>query len=223
MWPMTTSMSTSMTMSAEAAASPPKAHARSAPGAGPSGRAAPGGDHPGGAIRIPDHFKLMGNTNHVDYGGGMETEPAEAEGALVDVLAQSAFVVMGVLSRIGTRNDMSLTQLRVLGILRDRTLRMAELADFLGLDRSTMSGLVERAERRGLLERRKSPEDGRAVDVLMTAAGREQAERLHAELRRALAPVTGRLGHGECQALTRMLARMLPESNGSGIQPGRLR
>lgn len=41
--------------------------------------------------------------------------------ALVDGLVRSAFQVMGVLTRIGAEYDLSLTQLRVLGILRDRT------------------------------------------------------------------------------------------------------
>ncbi len=79
----------------------------------------------------------------------------------MDALAQSGFAVMGVLTRIGAEHDLSLTQMRVLGILRDRRLRMAELAGFLGLERSTLSGLVDRAEARGLLERGRSAEDGR--------------------------------------------------------------
>jgi DNA-binding MarR family transcriptional regulator len=153
----------------------------------------------------------------------VSTEPAHADGspnapgeragpdgeALVDALAQSAFVVMGVLTRIGAAHDLSLTQLRVLGILRDRRARVTELAGFLGLEKSTMSGLVDRAERRGLLERGRSAEDGRAVDVFMTAPGLELAERVHAEVRRALAPTTSRLDTGERHTLTRLLERML--------------
>ncbi|MGY1962144.1 MarR family transcriptional regulator [Nocardia gipuzkoensis] len=65
---------------------------------------------------------------------------------------------MAVLTRIGSEHDLSLTQLRLLGLLRDRRPRMTDLAAFLGLDKSTMSGLVERAERRGLVARGKSPE-----------------------------------------------------------------
>ncbi|WP_239097331.1 MarR family winged helix-turn-helix transcriptional regulator [Asanoa ferruginea] len=133
----------------------------------------------------------------------MPTEP------LVDALAQSAFVVMGALTRIAAENDLSLTQLRVLGILRDRTLRMSELADFLGLEKSTLSGLVDRAVRRGLLERRKSPVDSRAVDVSMTAAGLQLAEVLQADLQRALAPLTDQLGADERRSLAGLLGRIL--------------
>jgi DNA-binding MarR family transcriptional regulator len=129
--------------------------------------------------------------------------------AVVDVLVRSAFQVMGVLTRIGAENDLSLTQLRVLGILRDRRARMTDLAAFLGLDKSTMSGLVDRAERRGLLARGKNPEDGRVVDVFMTPAGLELFERLEAEGRRALAPAIERLDPQRRDQLVELLERVV--------------
>jgi DNA-binding MarR family transcriptional regulator len=132
-------------------------------------------------------------TNHVN----VEIAPspgAPAAADLVDALAQTSFVVMGVLSRVGAEHDLSLTQMRVLGILRDRRPRMAELAQFLGLEKSTMSGLVDRAERRGLLARGRSADDRRAVEVFMTDSGLELAERVRAEVARALAPATSHLG-----------------------------
>lgn len=136
-------------------------------------------------------------------------EPGHDGEVLVDALAQSAFVVMGVLNRLATEHDLSLTQLRVFGILRDRTPRMSELAQFLGLDKSTMSGLVERAERRGLLERVKNPVDSRATDVTMTAAGKALANRIHGEFQQALTPLTGHLGAADRRTLSRLLHHML--------------
>lgn len=125
--------------------------------------------------------------------------------ALQDALVRSTFQVMGVLTRIGAEHDLSLTQLRVLGILRDRRPRMTELAAFLGLDKSTMSGLIDRAERRGLLERGRNSEDRRVVDVFITPAGLELAERVQDEIRRALEPATGRLGPGQRAGLVELL------------------
>src|SRR4051812_2762684 len=97
--------------------------------------------------------------------------PDDSTDTLIDGLVRSAFQIMGVLTRIGAEHDLSLTQLRVLGIVRDRHPRMSDLAAFLGLDKSTLSGLIARAERRGLLTRGTSPEDKRAVVVLITDAG----------------------------------------------------
>src|ERR1700760_2565378 len=91
---------------------------------------------------------------------------------LIDALVRSSFEVMAVLSRIGAEHDLSLTQLRVLGILRDRRIRMSELADYLGLDKSTISGLVDRAEKRGLVQRAANEADGRGGGVFLPPGGR---------------------------------------------------
>jgi DNA-binding MarR family transcriptional regulator len=140
---------------------------------------------------------------------GVDGVDGADEERFVDALATSAFVVMGTLTRIGAEHDLSLTQMRVLGILRDRRPRMAELADHLGLEKSTMSGLVARAERRGLLARAKSPSDGRAIDVFLTDAGLDLATRVHDEVRRALTPLTGALDARDARTVTRLLERML--------------
>ena len=128
---------------------------------------------------------------------------------LVDALVQASFVTMAVLNRIGADQDLSLTQLRVLAILQDRRLRMNELAEYLGLDRSTMTGLVSRAEKRGLLQRAPNETDGRAVDVFLTAAGAELAANLHHQVAQALSPVTDVLPPGDQRKLQSLLSRMI--------------
>ncbi|MCU1407511.1 MAG: Transcriptional regulator, MarR family protein, partial [Glaciihabitans sp.] len=82
-----------------------------------------------------------------------KAEQGGAAAELIDALAQSAFVTMGALTRIASENDLSLTQLRVLAILRDRRLRMTDLVGYLGLEKSTLTGLIDRAESRGLVSR----------------------------------------------------------------------
>jgi DNA-binding MarR family transcriptional regulator len=136
--------------------------------------------------------------------------------ALVDALVRSTFQVTGVLTRIGAENDLSLTQLRVLGILRDRRPRVTELAAYLGLDKSTMSGLIDRAERRGLLARGRSPDDGRVVEVFLTGDGAELTRRLDDEIRRALAPALGRLEPGQRGQLVELLTPLLTPGDRRG-------
>jgi DNA-binding MarR family transcriptional regulator len=128
---------------------------------------------------------------------------------LVDALVQAAFATMAVLNKVGAENDLSLTQLRVLAILRDRRLRMTALADYLGLEKSTMTGLVDRAQKRGLLERAPSPTDGRAVDVFLSPDGAELAERLYAEVGRSLSAMTNELIPADQRRLQALLERML--------------
>ncbi|MEU2249350.1 MarR family transcriptional regulator [Streptomyces sp. NPDC019224] len=135
--------------------------------------------------------------------------PDDSTDALLDGLVRSAFQIMGVLTRIGAEHDLSLTQLRVLGILRDREPRMSDLAAFLGLDKSTLSGLIARAERRGLLTRGTSPEDKRAVVVLITDAGRDLIDRLYEQGREELSPATDRLDPHQRHQLAQLLEPLL--------------
>lgn len=133
---------------------------------------------------------LVGITNYFNYYGDVDdlndrgSDPKS--GGVVDALVQCTFMVMASLSRVAAENDLSLTQLRVLAILRDRRLRMTELADYLGLERSTLSGLVDRAERRGLIQRVPSRSDRRSIDVLLTPQGSEFADRHFGEIAGAL-------------------------------------
>jgi MarR family transcriptional regulator, lower aerobic nicotinate degradation pathway regulator len=91
----------------------------------------------------------------------------------VDALAQLTFAVHGTLGRIAAAHDLSIVQTRLLGLLRDRHPTMKELAGFLQLDKSSVTGLVDRAQDRGLVQRTASALDGRSVRVSITAAGRQ--------------------------------------------------
>ncbi|MEU4557132.1 MarR family transcriptional regulator [Actinoplanes sp. NPDC023936] len=139
--------------------------------------------------------------------------PEDSVDALVDALVRTTFQVTGMLTRLGAENDLSLTQIRVLGILRDRRPRLTELAAYLGVDKSSMSGLIDRAERRGLVARDRNPHDARAVDVYLTPAGQELIQRLFAEGRRALAPAIGRLPPEQREQLIGLLDTVLEPGN----------
>lgn len=128
---------------------------------------------------------------------------------LVDALGETAFRTMGALTGIAADAGVSLTQLRVLAILRDRRLRIGDLADYLGLERSTMTGLVARASAKGLLAREPNAEDARAVDVVITSTGLQVAQSLEAAMREALLPLTTRLPADDRRALRDLLERML--------------
>jgi DNA-binding MarR family transcriptional regulator len=90
---------------------------------------------------------------------------------LVDGLVQLSFAVQSVLSDAANAHDLSVQQLRLLGVLRDRRPGMLELANHFGVDKSSMTGLVDRAERRGLVLRQAAEHDKRGVQVSITRAG----------------------------------------------------
>ncbi len=128
---------------------------------------------------------------------------------LADVLVTAAFVTMAAINKIGAENGLSLSLIRVLGILWDRRPRMAELADYLGLEKQTMSGLIARAENRGLVARAPNEEDGRATDVFLTSAGARLVKRLQVQAREALAPLIEHLSASDRKQLHELLQRML--------------
>jgi DNA-binding MarR family transcriptional regulator len=71
----------------------------------------------------------------------------------VDGLVQLSFLVHGLLERRAAEHELSMIQVRLLGVLRDRKPTINEVAALLRLDKSSVSGLVDRAERRGLVAR----------------------------------------------------------------------
>src|SRR5271170_4102073 len=104
---------------------------------------------------------------------GPPARPA-APGALspADGLAQLSFLIHGILERRAREHDLSIIQTRLLGVLRDRRPTMNELARLLDLDKSSVTGLVDRAQRRGLVVRVPSTEDRRSFTVSLTPQGR---------------------------------------------------
>ena len=131
----------------------------------------------------------------------------------VDAVFQLSFAVQAALTEVAAAHDLSVTQLRLLGILRDRTPSMLDLARHLKLEKSSVSGLIDRAEARGLVERKAAAHDGRAIQVGLTAAGRRQAKQLTAEADAALLRLLDALSPAERSRLS-TLATAVVERNG---------
>jgi DNA-binding MarR family transcriptional regulator len=115
---------------------------------------------------------------------------------MLDALVQVSFSVQERLAGVAARYDLSVTQARLVGILRDREPTMSDLGAHLGLEKSSVSGLIDRAERRGLVTRTTGHADGRAVHVRLTDHGAQLAIRfadeVYGELDALLAPLSDR-------------------------------
>jgi MarR family transcriptional regulator, lower aerobic nicotinate degradation pathway regulator len=128
---------------------------------------------------------------------------------LVDGLAQLTFLIQSTLASHAAAHDLSLIQLRLLGVLRDRQPTMAELARFLGLDKSSITGLVDRAERRGFVRRTPAPADRRAFLVSLTDSGTSLARRVEREFEADIAGIVGCLSAREQTDLAALASRVL--------------
>ncbi|HTX47205.1 MAG TPA: MarR family transcriptional regulator [Solirubrobacteraceae bacterium] len=126
-----------------------------------------------------------------------------------DALAQLSFVVYRMLEHRAAEHDLSIIQTRLLGVLRDRNPTINELGRLLGLDKSSTSGLVERAERRGLVARAPSPTDGRSVLVSLTDAGRSLVAEASVGFEADVSALVGRLPQRDRSALNALVTRVL--------------
>jgi MarR family transcriptional regulator, lower aerobic nicotinate degradation pathway regulator len=132
-----------------------------------------------------------------------------ADEALVDAVAQLSFAMQFVLTEVGAPHGLSVTQLRLLIILRDRTLSMGEIAAYLRLDKSSVTGLVGRAEQRGFLRRARRQGDGRGVQVLITQGGLELSAQIQAEVAERVLALTQTLSVTERKNLTDLIERVV--------------
>ena len=135
-----------------------------------------------------------------------------------DGLAQLSFLIHAILERRAREQDLSIIQLRLLGVLRDRKPTMNELARLLGLDKSSVTGLIDRAERRGLVMRVPSATDRRAVLVSLTDHGRSLAAAGAARFEADITLLLEHLPPADRDALSRLISRLLvAHATGQGI------
>ena len=105
--------------------------------------------------------------------------------------------------------DLSPAQCQVLRLLApDRSLAMGELARGLACDASNVTGLVDRLESRGLVERRVAPHDRRVKVIALTRHGGSVRTRIVARLGAPPEPIT-RLSEAELGMLSAILRKAL--------------
>ena len=88
---------------------------------------------------------------------------------------------------------------------------MSDLADALGCDASNVTGIVDRLEARGLVERRAAEHDRRVKTLAVTPAGVELRDRV-VELMHEPPAAISDLSRRDQEALCRILARATADS-----------
>ena len=136
---------------------------------------------------------------------------------LVDGLFQLSFRLHGVLARIAAAHDLSLIQVRLLGILRDREPGMLALARHLELEKSSLSGLVDRAEKRGLVARVAAPHDRRGALVRVTAQGRKLSRIIEEQVTAEVSAMAAVLSRPDRLRLSRLVSRLVAGSGASNV------
>ena len=126
-----------------------------------------------------------------------------------DGLIQLSRVVQGVFADTSEQHDLTPVQAKLLCVLALGPLGMAELARLFGVEKATLTGLIDRAERRGLVQRSAVPGDRRALRVSLTNVGRRAATRFHADATEQLNGLLAPLGSADVERFRRAMAKVV--------------
>jgi DNA-binding MarR family transcriptional regulator len=126
-------------------------------------------------------------------------------------LVRLTFLVQSLYAEVGRGCDLTVAQAQLLCSLTDRSVGMAELSGLLGLERSSLTGLVDRAEQRGLVVREADPHDRRAVKVTLTPAGANAVHQFHDQLTSRLELLLEGLPTTERDRFARTLSRIVAD------------
>jgi DNA-binding MarR family transcriptional regulator len=127
----------------------------------------------------------------------------------VTALVRSTFLVNAVYAESAREHGITQQQGQLLCVLMAQPYGMGELGAMLGLAKSSLTGLVDRTERNGLVQREPDPQDTRAVRVALTPQGSRLAEEFYAEACRRIEKLPAGLSAAERDTLARLLGRIV--------------
>ncbi|HWE91170.1 MAG TPA: MarR family transcriptional regulator [Pseudonocardiaceae bacterium] len=131
-------------------------------------------------------------------------------GETLNVLAEHALAPLGLRGK----------HLHVLTLVRDHRLSQQELAELVGMDRTSMVALIDDLERLGLATRQRSETDRRRYLIVPTPAAEDTLRECAELLDRAEARLFGELTTSEYLLLREIVKRLLVRVNDAGTPNG---
>jgi DNA-binding MarR family transcriptional regulator len=128
---------------------------------------------------------------------------------LATALVRLSHLVQRVFSDVSREHGLPPQQLQLLCMLIDGPAGMSELCRLMNLERSGMTGLVDRVEKRRLIARASDPADRRACLVSLTGKGRRLAVAAHDDITTRLESMTEELDLGDRDCLVSVTTRLL--------------
>lgn len=139
-------------------------------------------------------------------------EQVEGPIGLVPALVRSAFLINAVYAESSREYGITAQQGQLLCVLMAGARGMGELGAVLGLAKSSLTGLVDRTARNGLVRREPDPRDTRAVRVALTAEGNRLAQGFYAETCRRVDRLADGLDPAGRERLARLLGQIVLEN-----------
>jgi len=119
-----------------------------------------------------------------------ETPRRQAVDEVIDGLLEITKRTHQVLSSVAARHELTAPQVGLLRLL-DEPVSMRAFAEELACDPSNVTGLVDRVERLGLVDRIPDPSDRRIRMLTLTSKGRRLRDRINREVAQDLAGALG--------------------------------
>ena len=132
--------------------------------------------------------------------------------SVVTALVRSSFLVNAVYAASAREYGLTPQQGQLLCVLMSRPYGMGELGGVLGSAKSSLTGLVDRTAQRGLVRRVPDPQDGRAVQIALTANGRELAEEFYTATCQRIEELPAGLGDADRDVLADLLGRLVQDN-----------
>ncbi|OUC95989.1 MarR family transcriptional regulator [Streptosporangium minutum] len=130
----------------------------------------------------------------------------------VAALVRSTFLVNAVYADSAREYGLTQQQGQLLCVLMAQPYGMSELGAVLGLAKSSLSGLVDRSERNGLVQRRPDPQDHRAVTVVLTRQGAKLADEFYTGTCRRVEELISGFAPAERDMLAALLGRVVTDN-----------
>ena len=141
-----------------------------------------------------------------------ESPPSNADGCTAGKALSALVQLLASVEAFEFRRwgDLGLTisQLRVLKLLRERPASCGQVAEHLGITASTASALIERIVRRGLVERGIRAGDRRVTDLRLSARGRQLLDEIDPSKRGAITASIDDLAPDDRARLAELLDRL---------------
>ncbi|GIE76908.1 transcriptional regulator [Actinoplanes philippinensis] len=112
-------------------------------------------------------------------------------------------------TQLCAEHDLTNAQAHLLCLVKDRPHGMSELGPLLGLAKPGLSGLVDRTERRGLVQRCSAEHDRRACTVSSTPLGKEIGDALYADVAARLPGIVDQLSPADRRLLEELVAAVI--------------
>ncbi|CAJ59542.1 MULTISPECIES: MarR family winged helix-turn-helix transcriptional regulator [Frankia] len=124
-------------------------------------------------------------------------------------LVRLSYLVNSIYADVCAGHGLSVPQAQLMCVLRDQSRGMGEISVMLRLDKSSVTGLVERVERRGYLGRAMSATDRRAVTVSLTPEGKRLTDAFYDEVSQRLTDLVAHVPAADRDHLARIATEIV--------------